>query len=279
MAIGPIDTAPLFGPLDAELVGVLGSLTDEEWRRPTIAGTWRVRDVAAHLLDTSLRRVAASRDGHRPAPDPPLRSAADLSRLVNGLNATGVAFAHRLSTTQLVALIALASDWLATHVASLPPHGRALYPVSWAGEDDSEHWMDIGREYTERWHHQMQIRDAVARPLLLEARWLDPLMDLSVCALPVAYRDVEAPDGTSVRLELHAPEPRAWTLTRDADRWTVGRAASTPVSATCIVQCTADTAWRLFYNALPASEARARLQVTGDPALAEPLLRARSVVL
>lgn len=277
MATAPIITAPLFGPLDAELIGLLRTLTAEEWLRPTVAGSWRVRDVAAHLLDTSLRRVAASRDGYLPAPDVPITSSADVSRLVNSLNASGVAFSHRLSTTQLVDLLAVASGWLAAHVATLPLHGRALFAVSWAGEDASEHWMDIGREYTERWHHQMQIRDAVGRPLLLEPRWLDPLLDISVFALPVAYRALQAPPGTTVRVEVAATSTRSWTLQRNDSGWTLaGEAAGDP---TCTIQADADAAWRLFYNAFPPDQARTRVRVSGDARLAEPFFRTRSVVL
>jgi uncharacterized protein (TIGR03083 family) len=277
MAIGPIDTAPLFGPLEAELIHLLRSLTPDEWLRPTVAGHWRVRDVAAHLLDTSLRRVAVNRDGHLLAPEVPITSPADVARLVNGLNATAVAVAARLSTRQLVDLVELAGSWLVATLSTLPPHGRAVFAVSWAGEDTSENWMDVGREYTERWHHQMQIRDAVGRPLLLEPRWLDPLLDISVCVLPVAYRGVDAPEGTVVRLEVDADEPRAWTLTRRHGQWGVDHAGAGP--AACTVRLSADAAWRLFFNALPVDRARALAIVVGDAALAEPLLRARSLVL
>jgi hypothetical protein len=277
MATEPIDTAPLFGPLDAELVSVLRSLADEEWLAPTVAGHWRVRDVAAHLLDTSLRRVAASRDGHLPSLEEPIVSAADVSRLVNRLNASGVAFFNRLSTAQLVDLIAQASGWLAAHVATLPLHGRAVFPVSWAGEDTSEHWMDIGREYTERWHHQMQIRDATGRPLLLEPRWLDPLLDISAFALPVAYATLQAPEGTTVRIDVTAASPRTWTLCRDRERWRLSQEAVS--DADCVATIEADAIWRLYYNALAPDEARRMIRVSGDRSLIEPLIQARSVVL
>jgi hypothetical protein len=59
---------------------------------------------------------------------------------------------------------------LAAAVAALPPHAEAPFGVAWAGETRSANWLDTGREYTERWHHQMQIRDAVGAPPLLERR-------------------------------------------------------------------------------------------------------------
>jgi hypothetical protein len=71
-----------------------------------------------------------------------------------------------------------------------------------AGEQQSENWMDTGRDYTEHWHHQMQIRDAVGRPRLLEPRWFEPLLDLSVRALPHGYAAVAAADGATVTLHV-----------------------------------------------------------------------------
>lgn len=277
MAIGPIDTAPLFGPLHAELIALLRSLTPDEWLRPTVAGPWRVRDVAAHLMDTALRRVAAQRDGHVPPLETPITSAADLTRLVNTLNAGGVQYAHRLSTRQLVELVDITGEWATEVMTALPPHGRAIWPVSWAGEADSENWMDVGREYTERWHHQMQIRDAVGRPLLLQPRWLDPLLDISICVLPVTYAGTDGEDGTAIRIEVDADEPRAWTLVREGDGWDVTPGADR--DAQCVVRTSADAIWRLLFNALPPVRARGQLHITGDRALAEPLLRARSVIV
>ena len=277
--MGPIDTAPLFAPLHAELIGLLRSLTPAQWLLPTVAGRWRVRDVAAHLLDVSLRRVAVYRDGHLPTLEGPATSARDVARIVNGLNAAGVSFADRLSTRQIVDLLAIAGPWVADLVSALPLHGQAIFAVSWAGETASENWMDIGREYTEHWHHQMQIRDAVGAPLLLAPRWIDPLLDIAVRVLPVAYADTSVDAGTTVVLEVTVDEgeARAWTLCRSGGAWTIDRGAR--ADAHCFVRTTADAAWRLFFNALPDGEARSALGISGDAALAEPLLRARSVVL
>lgn len=277
--MGPIDTAPLFAPLHDELVTLLTALTPEQWLLPTVAGRWRVRDVAAHLLDTQLRRLSAHRDGHLLPPDRPLTTAAALSGFINDLNAAGVAGAARLSPRVLVTLLESTGPALNEFVASLPPQGRALWPVSWAGEAESENWMDIGREYTERWHHQMQIRDAVGAPLLLSPRWIDPLLGIAVRVLPVAYAGTAAAAGTSLVFEVSVEDAtaRAWTLHRADDVWTIDQGSRG--DAECVVRTTADAAWRLFFNALPEIRARAALQISGDAALAEPLIRARSVVL
>jgi hypothetical protein len=279
MAMGPIDTAPLFAPLHAELIALLRSLSPARWLCPTVAGSWRVRDVAAHLLDGSLRKVAVYRDGHRLTPDAPVTSPQDVGRLVNGLNAAGVSFAQRLSTREIVDLLEIAGRWVTDVVGALPPHGPAIFAVSWAGEAASENWMDTGREYTEHWHHQMQIRDAVGAPLLLAPRWLDPLLDIAVRALPVAYAGTTTSEDTAVVLEVSIDDTasRAWTVFRANGGWDLDRGGHR--HPRCVVRTTADAAWRLLFNALPESQARSALTISGDASLADPLLRARSIVL
>ena len=47
----PILCAHLLRKVDAELIRLLASLSAEEWDLQTIAPHWKVRDVAAHLLE------------------------------------------------------------------------------------------------------------------------------------------------------------------------------------------------------------------------------------
>jgi uncharacterized protein (TIGR03083 family) len=271
------DVAHLFRPLLAELVALLRTLDPDRWDRPTVARGWSVRDVAAHLLDGDLRKLAACRDGHDLPHDAPVVNAGDVARLVNALNASGVMYARRLSPALLTDLLAVTGEWVARFVESLPPRGPAHFPVSWAGESASENWMDTGREYTERWHHQAQIRDAVGAPPLLTPRWMEPLLGFSVRVLGPAYRGIVAPVGTAITLVVDGETCGAWSVVREPDRWQVYEGAA--VAPAARVHVGADEAWRLFYNALPVESIAGRVQVEGDAALARPLLRARSVIL
>ena len=58
----PIFCAHLLSKVDEKLIELLASLTLDEWDHPTVAASWTVRDVAAHLLDTSLRKLSLVRD-------------------------------------------------------------------------------------------------------------------------------------------------------------------------------------------------------------------------
>jgi hypothetical protein len=273
----PRYVADLFAPLHGELMVLLRGLTASDWERPTVAGAWRVRDVAAHLLDGDLRKLSAHRDGHLPKPDRPIDSYGDLVGWINDLNASGVAYGKRLSPRLLADLLAVTGSWVAELVESLDPHGPALFSVAWAGEAQSENWMDTGREYTERWHHQMQIQDAVGLAGLLDPRWLDPLLDFSVRALPHAYRDVEAPEGATLTLIVPGDPGWAWTLVRKNGRWELYRGETDRPATRVTVEPAA--AWRLFYNALPPEAAREKVSIVGDESLAGPLLRTRSVMV
>jgi uncharacterized protein (TIGR03083 family) len=272
----PIYTAGLFPAVHAELINLLRGLSTDDWVRPTLAPRWRVRDVAAHLLDGDLRKLSGGRDRHRTG-SRVLSSFDDVVAFINEQNASGVGYAERLSPRVMTDLLETTGLWVSEYVASLSPHAEASIAVAWADEDRSEHWMDTGREYTERWHHQMQIRDAVGAEGLLQPRWLHPVLDLSVRAFRRAYRDVPAPVGTVVVFEVDADGDQVWSVVRGETGWSVFRGR--PADAGACVRADADTAWKLLYNALSEEAAREHLTISGDRALAEPMLRTRSVMV
>ena len=274
----PLYTADLFLPLHQELVSLLRGLAPTAWDRPTLAGAWRVRDVAAHLLDGDLRKLSAYRDGHAiPMPRGAPKTFEELTAALNRLNADWVRAARRMSTRVLVELIEVTGPAVAALMASLPPHEPALFAVNWAGEDQSENWLDIGREYTERWHHQMQIREAVGAPGLVDRRWLFPLLEISARALPRAYAPVTAREGASVVLDVTGEAGGAWCVVRGKGAWEARRGG--PQQPDARVRLDADAAWRLYFNALPLPEARRRATVEGDADLAAPMFAARAVMV
>ena len=109
---------------------------------------------------------------------------------------------RRMSPPVLMELLDRAEPELHRYFASLDPEAPARFGVAWAGEERSLNWFDLGREYTERWLHQQQIREAVRAPGLTQRRWLHPTLDIFVRALPFTYASVEARPGTAVRLEI-----------------------------------------------------------------------------
>ncbi|HEX9165049.1 MAG TPA: maleylpyruvate isomerase N-terminal domain-containing protein, partial [Gemmatimonadales bacterium] len=270
-----------FPPLHAALIALLRSLEAADWDRPTVAGAWRVRDVAAHLLDIDLRKLAAHRDGHLLAPEGPVEGYPDVLALVHRLNAGGVEYGRRLSPTLLTDLLEVTGRWVNTFVATLDPGATALFAVAWAGEARSDNRFDTARDYTERWHHQMQIRSAVGSrgnpAALLAPRLGAPLFHTAVRVLPHAYRTVDAPEGTAVVLVVTMEPALAWTLRCDAGRWSLHEGEVAGPAARVVAP--PDALWRLFFNALPAAQAGASLSLSGPGELLGPLLQARSVMV
>jgi hypothetical protein len=127
--------------------------------------------------------------------------------------------------------------------------------------------MDTGREYTERWHHQQQIREATFRPGLLGPGWLRPVLEISLRALPHAYRDVRAEAGATLQVTIEGPAGGEWTLSREAESWLLGLGTPSDGPASARVTLAEDTAWRVFFKALPPAQALARVRVEGDERL------------
>ena len=273
--LDPILCAPLLRAVDAKLVELLRDLTPAEWDLPTIAGAWRVRDVAAHLLDTPLRKLSLVRDGCAIEPVT-IRSAQDLVDFVNRLNREGVAVYRRLSPPVLIELMQVACAASASFHESLDPFARAVFNVSWAGEDSSLNWFDTARELTERWHHQQQIRLATQRPGILIPEFYHPVLDCFVRALPHHYRDITAPPGTTLMLKINGPCGDLWLLQRQNDRWTFVRSVDSPPSVTVTIP--GEIAWRVFTKSIDRDLALAQTTIEGDDSLGEHLLKLTAIV-
>jgi uncharacterized protein (TIGR03083 family) len=270
-----VDVAPLFPELHRELVVLLRGLSPEDWERPTIAGAWRVRDVAAHLLDGDLRKLSFHRDGMAPPPAS-VAGYSDLVAFLDGLNRDWVDVARRFSPRVLTDLLEMTGAQVSAFVATLDPHGRALFGVAWAGEEASENWLDTGRELTERWHHQQQIRLAVQVPLLDAPRWLRPVLEISVRALVRACADAEGAPGTTLTYDVEGPAGGAWTLVRGDGGWTLEEGA--PARPTARVRLPQDLAWRLFFKVPGATARDPRVACEGDAGLVARALGALAVM-
>lgn len=274
--VAPVLVTDLFSPLLAELIALLRSLGDADWNRPTVCPLWSVRDIAAHLLDDDLRRLSSHRDGQELPYLPRDESEPALLEFINHLNAEWVEVARRLSPRVIVDLLEVTGPQIAELFDSLDPFGQAHFAVSWAGELHSENWFDVGRDYTERWLHQQQIRDAVGAPGLLERRWFHPVLDLFVRALPHTYRDTVREEGTAVQLAVTGDAGGTWALLSTPEGWRLytGR----PARSAATVSMTADTAWRLFSKALKTEADRSRVHIIGDQALGNVLLGSLGVI-
>lgn len=272
----PIVTLPLFPELDRLLLELLHSLTPADWQRPTLAREWTVKDIAAHLLDGNLRTLSMLRDGHfGEAPDD--FSYAGLVAYLNRLNAGWVRAARRLSPAVLTDLLAQSGAEYTAYLHTLDPWAPAAFAVAWAGESESLNWFHIARDYTEKWHHQQQIRTAVGQPApLMEPALFRPFIETMMRGLPHAYRTVAAPEGTLVQVIISGAAGGTWELARAAGSWHL-QPPGTAAPAATLTLAPAD-AWQLFTKGLSAAEAQVRAQWAGDEDLAVAALRMVAVM-
>jgi hypothetical protein len=127
------------------------------------------------------------------------------------------------------------------------------------------------------WHHGSQIRDAVGAGPFSDARWLRAVLQIAMHALPEAYRDVPGRPGLSVAIAITGGASGTWSLQYRNGGWDAGEGG--PIEPTTTATMSDEVAWRLFFNALALPQAQSLVRVTGDAALALPLLRARSVIV
>jgi uncharacterized protein (TIGR03083 family) len=260
----------------AELIAMLEALDPSAWSEATGCPGWSVKDIVAHVLGDDLGILARERDGFPGAESARSSSWEDVVRFVNDRNETWVAAWRRASPRLLIELLQVSGPALWDHYRSLDP-GELGPPVSWAGSQPAPNRLRVAREYTERWVHQQQIRDASDRPGLREPRWVRPLLDTFAHSLPVALGDLGAPSGTVVALDVTGEGGGRWTVARTSDGWRLADGDSSGRPST-VVTVDVDTMRRVYTKAIDRDAARARARIDGDATLGRALLSARAII-
>lgn len=275
----PIQVLDLFEPLNDNLVALLAGLPRHEWERPTICSRWSVKDIAAHLLDGMMRRLSIHRDGFAGDPPGAIGSYNDLLAYLDRLNADWVAAMRRISPEMLVELLRMHGPQVAAFFRTLDPFAPAIFSVAWAGQTSSPTWFDVARDYTEQWLHQQQIRLAVGAPGAMERDLFYPVLATFLLALPHTYRDVDAAEGTAVRVVIDGEAGGRWRIAREDGLWRWSDDSEDMMTA-ATVAIPQDLAWRLFSKGIrpDAPEARQRVAIDGDAELGAVALSMISVM-
>jgi uncharacterized protein (TIGR03083 family) len=271
----PVFVVDLFPPLSGELLNVLWSLQPSDWGRLTACSPWTVKDVAAHLLGGNLSRLWNVEEKATSA-DAPGLGFDELLELINRQNEAWVQAAQRISPEMLVKLLDLTDRRLYEHFRRLDPYEMAGISVAWVSDDPAPNWLDIAREYSEKWLHQQHIREAVGLPLLLERVWLSPVLETFIYALPRAFREEQAVEGSSVAVKITGEAGGEWSLVREGSKWQLFKGLDPQASAR--VQIDQALAWRLFTKGVTKEEARAGVRIAGNRALGERVLDTVSIM-
>jgi uncharacterized protein (TIGR03083 family) len=271
----PVQTRHLFTVLDHKLSELLHSLKPEDWNRNTRAKLWTVKDVATHLLDGNIRAISMLRDNYFGDPAKGITSYQHLVDYLNQLNAAWVKATKRMSPALLIELLELTGKEFTRQMHSLDLFAPAQFSVAWAGEERSLNWFHIAREYTEKWHHQQQIREAVhgdADKELISRELYAPVLETFMLALPHAYRAQSAEAGTLVHVTISGSAGGDWYLFRKHDQWELTRSRSPDDIAASAIIINQQIAWKLFTRGMSHDEALISVAIKGNKELSKALL-------
>lgn len=267
----PIDVGGLFRPDRDALVDLLTGLSPAEWSTPTVCSGWDVHDVALHVLGGDLGNIARRRDGFRWEPP----SGERLGEFLDRINQEWVRAARRLSTRLTIDLLRFTGPMLFEYFDGLDPSAMGGR-VSWAGPKPAPIWLDLAREYMERWVHQQHVRDAVGRPGQRGSRSSAPVIAASMHALPLALASRDPGPGTAVTIRITGDAGGQWSLLKGARDWRLLEGCAQDATATVVVP--SDDWWRIVTLGLTSDQALGRVRVEGDPALAKAVLSAVAII-
>ena len=227
-----------------------------DWNRPTVAGAWTVRDVAAHLLDGDLRRLSLERDGQRAASSGRgLRERSGPRRLLERAErrvGEGGAPAQPRVLLELLKIDGAAGGRALRVPRSRKP--RLLFR-GLGGRVVVEELVRRGARVHRALAPPAADPPGRGRAALERARWLKPVIDLSMRALPHRYAGTTAPEGAPFSWRSADPRAETWSLVRRGDAWGLfaGRTGSPEATRISLDE---DTAWRVFFKALPRDAPR-----------------------
>jgi uncharacterized protein (TIGR03083 family) len=275
-----IEVVNLFQPMRLALLGLLESLSDNDWALPTVCPGWSVHDLAIHLYGSDVNVLSGDRDDFHDRSG--MLSGADLSdwgqllAYIDARNRLWVEANRRISPQLLIDLLTqtgrLLDEWWPT--VDLAAIGR---PVDWAGAGPAPTWVHVAREYTERWIHQQQIRDAVGRPGVTEAAFLLPVLDAFALALPVALSASAGTRGDVVELRASDIEEGRWQAVWIDGRWHLADGVTR--EPTTVVAMSGEIMWRLASRGITSDEARMHTSISGSASQADAVIHLVAMIV
>jgi uncharacterized protein (TIGR03083 family) len=272
-----IQVKHLFKPLDDKLMELLESLRPADWDKQTVAKAWKVKDVVSHLLEGNLRTLSMQKEGYYGEQPPVINSYQDLVNWLNLLNAEWIKASKRISPNMLIVLHKATNQLTNQYYQSLNPDAPAVFAVDWAGESESLNWMHLAREYTEKWHHQQQIREATGRDGIMTREFFYPFIDTFFRALPHTFKNTGAAVNTLIKITITSGIGGNWYLQKVKDGWQLSKETDA-ANFTATVKIPPDIAWKLFSKSIRPDDVKSRIEVTGNAALAGQVLNMVSVI-
>jgi uncharacterized protein (TIGR03083 family) len=269
----PIIVAPLFPEIHTELIALLKSLSGEDWKKATVCSNWSVKDVALHVLGVEIGNLSGRRDGN--IAKATIHNWDELVAFINDWNQSWVSVADRISPRLLIDLLELTGSQMCAYFQELDPFSMGG-AVSWVGPEPAPVWLDLAREYTERWHHQQHIRDAVGKPGLKQPEYFHPVLAAFMRALPRTYQQIHADENTSVTVTIRGEAGGRWSILHKGMNWELYWGAPDEPDAEVILD--QETAWRLFTRGIRQELLQEQMVIKGNQTLGRKVLEMVSII-
>lgn len=274
-----IETNHLFIPIHASLIKVLKELDEKDWNKPTLAKQWTVKDIVAHILDTTTRGISILRDGYFGSSGPADDEYATLVEFINQMNAVFIQSAKRWSPPLLIELLEQSGPIHARLLANLDPFQKAIFSVAWAGEKESYNWFHVAREYTEKYHHQLQIREAVNKTAeIMTPELFRPFMQTFFLGLPYLLRNHTAPENAIIEIKVEGTIGLSGYLQYKHQQWNRMNDSQGNNQLYAKTVIPANIAWKLFTKGVSPQEILPMVQLEGNQVLTKQLLNLVAVM-
>ncbi len=268
-----IETLHLFPKLTEEFLRLLREIEPSGWLKPSPIKGRTIKDLVSHVINGSLRNISMQRDNFMDNSNvPTIKSYDDLVNHIQKMNTDWMNVSRRLSPKILIYLLEYSDKEFYEFLKSKNPNEKALFSVAWAGETESENWFDIAREYTEKWHHQMQIRLALDKSILLDTEYTEPLYDTFMLALPHLYREFNNfENGTKIKISMTGKLNKSWIIEWQTDKWIFTDSNKSDIYTS--VEIPDDIAWIIFTNTDRKKEKyKTKIKISGDKSVGLRLL-------
>jgi hypothetical protein len=137
-------------------------------------------------------------------------------------------------------------------------------------------WFNVAREYTERWLHQQQVRDAVGDKGIMTKELYHPVLNIFMQAWPFTTGNANADEGTILKAIVTGDGGGEWFLVKTGGQWKLSSTAGSMIAATTTID--GDVAWKLFSKSVRKEDISGSFSIKGDAVLGSTILDMVSVM-
>ena len=143
-------------------------------------------------------------------------------------------------------------------------------------QEISPNWFHIAREYTEKFLHQQQIRDAVHKFGIMTRELFYPFIDIMMYAFPHTFKDTVLDEGTIISIIVSTAIGGQWNIVRTKTGWKLNKDNIQTSDARIMID--PDMAWKLFSKSWTPQMVSGKVEITGNRELGEQALRLVAVM-